>query len=357
MFELDGFNEFSRIGSILNGKELSSHQIQERKFLYIEGLIRFLELYAQNEIGNVEVDIEKVALWVNSPYFENVDIYKITSIDKVYEMLTEDILNKNIPLYRFLKLSDYQLHIMEKEHRDILLQNFYEDASKYPCLKCIWYHTSLTQFGQTSTCRLPDSVKNGSRFRTRRQGYFDITTEEHRNCKFITMLDNYEQFLNDFVYGRIDSCVGFDSDDKVKRRVEEYLEEFENKLNYLDNSYIPIVISKTEKVDLAEEIDHLGDLGRAFNNKLPMADMQRNLRFAMFLEAMIKFVEIYAQMEMGSGFIADISSIAKYVDNYLKGSSTNIFKFKSKSEIYEYLENNSIENDGFLTQFVKSIEI
>lgn len=272
-------------------------------------------------------------------------------------MLTKDIIDRNIPLYRFLKLSDYQLRIMEKEHKDILLQNFYEDASKYPCLKCIWYHTSLTQFGQTSTCRLPNSVKNGSRFVAVGQGYFDITSEEHRNCKFITMLNNYEQFLNDFVYGRIDSCVGFDSDDRVKRRVKEYLEEFENKLNYLDNSYIPIVISKTEKVDLTEEIDCLADLGRAFNNKLPMADMQRNLRFAMFLEAMIKFVEIYVQMEIGSGFIADISSIAKYVDNYLKGSSTNVFKFKSKSEIYEYLENTSIENDEFLIQFVKLREI
>lgn len=75
MVELDGFNEFSMVGSMLNGKKLTSHQILERKFLYIEGLIRFLELYAQNEIGNAEVDIEKVALWVNSPYFENVDIY------------------------------------------------------------------------------------------------------------------------------------------------------------------------------------------------------------------------------------------------------------------------------------------
>jgi hypothetical protein len=357
MFELDGFNEFSRIGSILNEQELTPYQIQERKFLYIEGLIRFLELYAQNEIGNVEVDIEKIALWVNSPYFENVDIYKITSIDKVYEMLTEDILDKNIPLYRFLKLSDYQLRIMEKEHKNILLQNFYEDASKYPCLKCIWYHTSLTQFGQTSTCRLPNSVKNGSRFVTVRQGYLDITSEEHRNCKFITMLDNYEQFLNDFVYGRIDSCVGFDSDDKVKRRVKEYLGEFENKLNYLDNSYIPIVISKTEKVDLAEEIDCLADLGRAFNNKLPMADMQRNLRFAIFLEAMIRFVEIYAQMELGTDFIADISKIAKYVEDYLYDKKSDLFNFKNKAEIYSLLENITVENDNFLSKFIKRKEI
>lgn len=357
MFELDGFNEFSMIGSILNEQTLSKYQIQKRKFLYIEGLIRFLELYGQNEIGNVEVDIEKIALWVNSPYFENVDIYKITSIDNVYEILSKDIIERNVPLYRFLKLTPYQLNILEKEHRENLIKSFYEDADRYPCLKCIWYTTSLTQFGQLSKCRLPEDIKNGSRFRSVREGYHDITTEKHRNCKHITTIENYEQFIDNFVQDRTYSLIGFDSEDRIKSRMSEYIKEFRDKLDYMDNSYIPMFVNDSEKTDIAEEDDPLSDLGRAFGNKIPKTEMRRNLRFAIFLEAMIKFVEIYAQTELGTDFIADISNIARYIDNYLKDERSELFKFKKESEIYDYLENITIENADFLTQFIKRKEL
>lgn len=68
----------------------------------------------------------------------------------------------------------------------------------------------------------------------------------------------------------------------------------------------------------------------------------------MMLEAMIKFVEIYAQIELGSDYQADIGKIAKYVDK------TN-FTFTSYNEMYEYLENLMI--DGFdMTKFCKRKE-
>lgn len=119
MSSLSDFNEFSCIGSMLNKKELSPYMIQKRKYLYLEGMVRFLELYGKNEIGEVEVDIEKISLWINSSHFENVDIYRITGINKVFEMLENDLMN-NVPLFRFLKLSDYQRAIFEQDHHDRL---------------------------------------------------------------------------------------------------------------------------------------------------------------------------------------------------------------------------------------------
>lgn len=44
------------------------------------------------------------------------------------------------------------------------------------------------------------------------------------------------------------------------------------------------------------------------------------------------------QTELGSDYIADIPKIAKWVEKY-SGKVTNVFKFQSREEIYEYLEN------------------
>lgn len=333
-FNLDGSNEFSVIGSIINNKKLSPSQVQKRKFMYLEGLIRFLELYANNEIGNVEVDIEKIALWINSPHFENIDVYKINNIKSVYTMLTNDLMN-NIPLYRFLRLDDYKLKILETEHYNNLLDSFYKDAEKYPCLKCIFYSIEETDFGRLSQCKL-DKDRLNNKTSNRRPGYHDITKATNIKCKYCTTINNTDQFINDYV---INNTV-------VMRHNKQYFKDLaikgtialKNKINNLDNSYIPITIPDSVKLNLADKTDLYEDLGRVFGNKLSKEDMRNNYRFAIFLEAMIKFIELYAQNELGSDYIADIGKIAMYL-------SKNTLKFNSKDEFYSYLENQII--DGF----------
>ena len=252
-FSLDSDNEFAVIGSFLNNEKLTNNQIQERKFLYIEGLIRFLEIYAQNEIGNVEVDIEKIALWVNSPAFENVDIYKITSIDKVYEMLTTDIIDKNVPLYRFLKLSKYQLDLLEKEHYNIILNDFLIDSKKYPCLKCIWYENDETSFGTLSKCNCPISDLTNN-FTNTRRGFLDITDKKQTKCKFITTVDNKELFIKKYITDNknLNSRSFIVKDIMIS--INKYLDIWNNKIKNLDNSYIPINIPTDLTVDLSEKM-------------------------------------------------------------------------------------------------------
>lgn len=62
MRELDELNTFSGLANVLHNKEITDKDKIKAKSLFIEGLIRFLELYGNNEIGNVEVDIRKIAL-------------------------------------------------------------------------------------------------------------------------------------------------------------------------------------------------------------------------------------------------------------------------------------------------------
>lgn len=349
MFELDGLNEFSCVGAMLNNQsELSEQEKRERKFMYIEGLVRFLELYAQNEIGDVEIDIEKINLWVNSPYFENVDLYQITSIEKVYEMLTADLIDRNIPLYRFLKLDDYKLRLFETEHREQLIRDFDTDCKNYQCLKCIWYTVEETAFGRCSKCNC-DTAALAGQFHTVRRGYHDITDNANRNCVYVTTVENYDEFVDKYIEHNVHITHNFGHNGRISLResAENYRKLWIQKLENLDNSYIPTFIPDAYKTLLTEEFDLMNDLARVFGNKQGLRDMQQNLRQAIFLEAMIKFVEIFAQTEIGSDYYANISAIAKYVRH------EGTFTFTSKDEIYSQLERMIIDDEDFAKKFVK----
>ena len=64
------------------GIELSDENKAERKAIFLEGLIRFLDIYAQTEIGEgIQIDIMKTALYVNSARFENDDLYEVDSVE------------------------------------------------------------------------------------------------------------------------------------------------------------------------------------------------------------------------------------------------------------------------------------
>jgi len=347
-FNLDEDNEFAVIGAMLhNSNKLSNYEIQKRKFLYLEGLIRFLELYAKNEISSeVEVDIEKIALWINSPFFENVDIYKITNIEKVYKMLTDDLVELNIPLYRFLRLDDYKLRILEKAHYENLVADFKIDCEKYPCLKCVWYEIEETSFGRFSKCHCPKESLSG-KISWHRQGYHDITLKKNRTCKYITTVDNIDEFIDQYVVNN-DKLFNFGSNSKrdLPVRAEKLAKRWKEKLDHLDNSYIPVKVPDSLKIDLNEKLDVIKELGRAFSNKQSTSKMQENLRFAMFLEAMIKFIEIYAQAEIGNDYYADISKIAKYV-------SKNSFGFTNRNQIYKNLEELTINDPDKIMGFIK----
>lgn len=304
-----------------------------KKSIYIEGLIRFLELYATNEIGEVEADIQKVSLWVNSPKFENIDIRKITDITSVYKMLEEDIIN-NIPIHRFLKLSSYQSKILEREHYDTLLNEYNKDCEEYPCLKCIWYDNGATSLGSFSKCTIHDIrelVINHS-FMSPRQSYLDI--EKYKNCKCCTTLTN----VPDILLEHISDGHRFN---KIKSsEIEMARNRLSNKIKNLDNSYIPITVDEEDIIDLSEKDDSISDLCRVFGNKQAKSEMRNNLRNAMMLEAMIKFFDVYAQTEVGTDYQANISNINNWIYNQK-------FTFTNVSECYNIIENDIIMDNKY----------
>jgi hypothetical protein len=327
---LSDANVYSKAGVMINGKELSPYQVQKRKYMYLEGLIRFLELYGNNEIGNVEVDIEKCSLYINSAYFENTDLYSLNKIEDVFKMLEKDLYN-NVPLYRFLRLSNYQLRLFEKEHHTELLKDYEADANKYPCLKCIWYESTVSSFGTTSKCTLPKE-KLFNKYVSTRQGFMDIT--KRTKCRYVTTLNDVENFKTKYF-----NNVKFFYVDEVNRIMERGIKRLKTKIDTMDNCLIPPIIPEEDKLDLQKiysenKFDNAcKDFARAFGNKLPFSTMAENYQKAVLLECMIKFVEIYAQTELGSDYFANISKIARWIDKQ------HNLKFTSEDDIYKWIEN------------------
>lgn len=317
-----------------NGKTISNKKKAELKAIFLEGLIRFLEIYVQTEIGEgIEIDITKVALHINSAQFENDDLYSIKSIDDVYQLL-ETLTISGLPIWRFLQLSKYQNKIFESGYDELLISAKKMAASERPCYGCIWYSETDTFLGELRRCNRPEVEWTG-----RRNGYHD--PDEIKECKWLTTLD------------RIPDALYLEEIPEIRRkkflqRVDDGREKFNESLSK-DPFRIPKTLSEEDKVDLSKKYDWLDDLGCAWNNKRTKTERQSELRKAMYIEGMIRFFEIYAKCEIGNKYISDIKNIALFID---KMESDEINYIESFDELYRDLEEKII-NGLDVKKFVK----
>ena len=323
---------------IHNGEEISDERKSELKGIYLEGLIRFLEIYANDEIGgDVEIDITKIALLVNSPSFENDDLYSYNNIEDIFKLL-ENLAIMGLPIWRFLKIGEYQMNMLERSYDKLREENLLKIAKQKSCFGCIWFENIDTPFGKLERCKKPNCV---DRFRHTRD-YFD-GVDQAKGCEWLTTLyDIPEKALNK-------------KDDFTKRqflRDVEYAREHFRKEMQKDMFRIPKELSKEDNISLHEFYDIWEDLALAFGNKRGKAERQNELRKAMFVEGMIRFFEIYAKMEMGNNYVANIKEISIYIDDLFIENKEELKKIKTNEDVYAYLEN-MILNGFEITRFVK----
>ena len=317
-------NTYEPLSLMMSGKKpLKEETKLKRKFLYTEGLIRFLELYCNNELGSGRVDIQKVCLWVNSPFFENQILHSIRNIQDVFKMLEQQLL-ADVPLYRLLDISEHLKCLLEEDHRIALQNSMMEEAEQYPCLKCIWYQSEITPLGMTSKCERP---KYPYEFSMHRSGFLHI--KKVRSCKYCTTVTIVPETIAKMQLHHYE--------DSIATRIHKYRTEWNAKYDTLDNSVIPVEFENLDMNQLADRIQQnpMYDFGRIFNNKMSYSDIYQNLQECVLLEGMISFVEIYAKTELGSNFIADIAKIAEKVHRMRKNGKLN---FKSAEEVYHWLE-------------------
>jgi len=161
-----------------------------QKLYFFEALKEFLLIYAHSNIGGeIEINIEEVAKYLESDRFLiQIGINKYTR-DEMFKLLEEDLLS-GMPVWKFLKLTEFQYKYL-KEELEILSTDIKDKLKdEYLCPTCIFYEISNTSFGTFNKCKSygilkGKEIKRGitnSRFRNTliRRGGSDLPVKE---CK------------------------------------------------------------------------------------------------------------------------------------------------------------------------------
>lgn len=332
-------NLFPEAATLINEKTLSDERKSELKGIYLESLIRFLDIYANDEIGgNVEIDMTKIALLINSASFENDDLFCYETIEDIFSLL-ENLAIAGLPIWRFLKLSDYQLNLFEKSYDKLREEKVLTISNQKSCYGCVFLENLDTDFGTLTRCQKPSCI---DRFKMSRDSLEGI--DLNKGCKWLTTLEHTPKCIQNKEYSEFTRERFLESVDYARKKFIKNLTK--------DDFRLPKNLSEQENISLTETYDSLSDLMLVFSNKRGKIERQDELRKAMLIEGMIRFFEIYAKTELGSNFVANIKEISIYVDS-IKIEDTQLFKnIKSFEDIYEILEN-MILNDFDIKKFVK----
>lgn len=338
----DILNWCPQAADILHDTELSDEEKSKRKGIFLEGLIRFLDIYTQTEIAEgIELDITKIALHINSSVFENDDLYAIESIEDVYR-LCESLAIAGLPLWRFCKLNDFQSMMLEKQYKELLKEINEVGIKNKCCYNCIWYDEIETFLGTLYKCNKPRTDFSWHNYE---REAFD--PEETKVCKWHTSLDDIPDCVND-----LEDMPGILQRNELKENflnsIAPAREKYRKKLEK-DNYRIPQFLPEDEQIDVSTEYESLSDIGRIMNGKRGKIEMQQDIRRAMYTEGMIRFFGLYAECELGTGFVADITNISQWLDK----QENAFFDFvKSYDDVYNDLENKII--NGFdVNKFIK----
>lgn len=334
---LDTLNWCPKATVVLHdGVELSDERKSELKAIYLEGFIRFLNIYAQTEIGEgFELDITKIGLFVNSSRFENDDLYCYSSIDDIFR-LCEILVLQGLPIWRFLKLDVWNEEMLEKSYKRLLTATKKKAATISPCYDCIWYSELDTFLGVLRRC-----VKPSFRCNWEKQSSYDPNSV--KECEWQTTLTKIPEAVESL--SLLNRKQFENSIPEARKRFQKKLEE--------DPFRLPRNLSEKESVDLNTQYDALLDFACVCRNERSKSEMQYDIRKAMCVEGMIRFFEMYAKCELGSDYIADVKNISLWVDDYDRKSDINAIT--SYEDMYCILECMILEDSIQVMNFVKGM--
>lgn len=157
------------MAAILHGKRPPSElELEKKRAMFLEGYIRFAEIFAQSEIGDMEVDITKLALYIYSPEFQYNLAYEINTMDDVYKIIEDDILY-GMPIWRFFKCSPKMIDTLEKNFQTEMEEETRKIKEKFICKRCEYLREEFTSLGHYCVCR------------KKSRGYYDYT--KIKKCK------------------------------------------------------------------------------------------------------------------------------------------------------------------------------
>ncbi len=167
---------YVEMSAILNGKRPpSERKLEEQRAMFLEGYIRFAEIFAQSELGDMEIDIAKLAMYIFSPEFKYQLTYQINNIDDVYKIIEEDILN-GMPIWRYFKCSKSAMQILEDTFKRDVEEEERKIREKYICKRCKYLKEKYLDLGYTCKCT------SDKKWQLKRQGFHDYT--KVKTCKY-----------------------------------------------------------------------------------------------------------------------------------------------------------------------------
>ena len=116
-------------------------------------LTDFLQIWGNNNIGNVEIDVVKVSEYLLSGKWM-VDGFGLDTKEDMYIYVENQVLN-GMPIWEFFIISDWTRNMLEKSFRQEIKIVHEEMYEKYACMTCILYSVKETEYGILQRCNKP----------------------------------------------------------------------------------------------------------------------------------------------------------------------------------------------------------
>jgi hypothetical protein len=126
----------------------------EHKYLFLEAMIRFTEIFANEHLGDCKVDIAKVIQFAESPAFKLRVAWECKTLDDYYKLVEEMVL-EGFPIWEYLKISEWTKNILHKEFVNEVKTEEETRQKKYKCYSCEYFKETNTMLGTLYKCNKP----------------------------------------------------------------------------------------------------------------------------------------------------------------------------------------------------------
>lgn len=128
-----------------------------RKLYFFDAFKDFILIYARNNIGSrIEVNTKAIAEYISSfDYKIKINAENMTR-NEIFEKLEEDLIN-GMPIWNFLKLTDWQVKFLSEELKETIIEKNKELEEKYICFRDCKYFKNMGAFDK---CKYPYTFKD-----------------------------------------------------------------------------------------------------------------------------------------------------------------------------------------------------
>ena len=139
--------------------------LKQTRFLI--AFMRFADIYASENIGNIEINIDKVHEYIETDRFA-VNWADCYEIEEYYREIEEIVIN-GFPIWDFFHISEWTKNILKKEYEKNKDEHAKMLLKTYKCYSCKNFVITENSFGVHYKCKYRIMVENKLSFRDRRK--------------------------------------------------------------------------------------------------------------------------------------------------------------------------------------------